>query len=179
MDINLKSHRASHKKVSILKKPEHEGEHGFWFKKSRPSVTDRFLNWVDTKKKREDTNEWLSRKIHKGNTTSNYRPIWCLTMMRKMITSQLGRSIICFNAEECFWREKKTEWMIWHGLGAEKPSICSRKLSQNTETERRLEVFRIWWSINEINLNTEKCSGDLRRHLVTQAPAEDHHLTLV
>ena len=104
-NIHLDSKRVTPNKVPNCKTPDHDGMYEIWVKKTHPSMTDCFSNWMNA-----SIFEWITKDKttltqkdptpEKWTIPSNYGHITCLSMMWKILTSQT-REYIYYLLECC------------------------------------------------------------------------------
>ena len=94
-----------HLKISNWKTPGHDGIHGFWFKKFT-FIEDRLALEMNICLETAHVREWMTigritliqKDPNKGNAPNNYRPITCLPMLWKILTTQKkGRDLLLAN----------------------------------------------------------------------------------
>ena len=96
-------------KISKWKTLGHDGIHGFWFKKFT-SIHDRLALEMNRCLQGEHEHEWMTKwKIaliqkdpSKGTAPNNFRPITCLPMTCKILTTQI-REEIYSSITSCRW----------------------------------------------------------------------------
>ena len=99
-EINIELLKNTLKKISNWKTPGHDGIHEFWFKKFT-SVHDRLALEMNRCLQDAQVPDWMTKgkttliqkDSSKGNASNNYRPITCLSMMWKILTSHIRKKI--------------------------------------------------------------------------------------
>ena len=99
-EIHIELLKKPLKRISNWKTSEHDGIHGFWFKKST-SIHDRLA--LEMNRCLQDTQvpdlmtkgktTLIQKNPSKGTAPNNYRPITCLPMMWKILTTQIREEI--------------------------------------------------------------------------------------
>ena len=125
MEIHVDLLKTTLKRISNWKAPGHDGIHGFCFKKFT-SIHGRLALEMNRWFQDAQVPEWMTKEKttliqkdpSKGTAPNNYRPITCLPMMWKILTTQI--------------REKIYYSLTSHGLFPDKQKGC-RKGSRGTQ----------------------------------------------
>ena len=100
MEIHIDLLKTTLKRIPNWKTPGHEGIHGFWFKKFA-SIHDRLALEMNRSLQGAQVPDWMTKgkttliqkDPSKGTTPNNYRPITCLLMTWKILTTQIRETI--------------------------------------------------------------------------------------
>ena len=95
-EIHINLLKTTLKNLSNWKTPDHDGIHGFWFKKFT-SIHDRRGLEMNRCLQGAHVPEWMTKGkttrilkvLSKETAPNNYRPIPCLRMMWKVLTAQI------------------------------------------------------------------------------------------